>query len=386
MHSKIGRTTTTGDLPTTPTTLQAVAELAAAIAGGRAHATALVVVALERPLAAHFVQATACLPSSHLCMLDCASDPYGWGSLLSNGDILSAALLQRPLLGILGGGLQQLHQRLASCIAGSAGTCCIVFDSLGPLLERFGGIAVAQLLHALQAQLPPPSHASGGCGPPSVSSLLAGLHSDLHPPSDLAALEQLAAGSMQLRPATPLERSVSAAAHGREPQGGLRLRLRRRTGRVRAVSQLYCIGDGSGGGGGGGAAAVTFLEPPADAMLTPQAVAAADELAAAAVAAEAAAAADGRARGEGQRLPVAAACRYRQAPACLHTSPFHLIHRLPCHLLCLLLLLHQQGELQGRRGRLAGQLPPLHRRLRGPLRRRPPLPPPINWQARWQEA
>jgi hypothetical protein len=111
---------------------------------------------------------------------------------------------------------------------------------------------VARLLHSLQAA-------------PATSSLLCGLHTDLHPATELAAVEQLAAGILQLTPASELERSVCRATHGSasDPQGRLTLRLKRRAGRVRAQAQLYCIGSDGG---------VALLEPPAD-LLNPQAAA-----------------------------------------------------------------------------------------------------------------
>lgn len=241
--------------------LQAVAELAAAIAGGRAQAAGLTLVALERPAAQY--QQLCSLTSVSLTVLDAFSDPNAWGSLLQDGggsdDGSSSSTSSRsgsviPLPGILAApdGMQQLRRHLASAQQAAPGLRqCIVFDCLSPLLDRFGAGAVAHLLHSLQAA-------------PRVSSLLCGVHGDLHTPQQLAALEQLAAGTLQLQPASELEQSLCAAAHGAgEPQGRLAVRLKRRAGRVRAEAQLYCL-DGGGG--------LQFFAPPADA-LNPQAAA-----------------------------------------------------------------------------------------------------------------
>lgn len=236
-----------------PTRLQAIADLAAAIAGGRAQASALLLLALERP-AGHYTQ-LCCLTSVSLTVLDGFSDPHGWGSLLagqtaatSSGSGCGSSHVV-PLPGILAtaDGPQQLRQHLS---AAAGLQQCIVIDSLSPLLDAWGAAAVAHLLHSLQAA-------------PATSCLLCGVHGDLHPPSTLAALEQLASGSLQLLEASELECSMCAAAHGAAPQGRLAVRLKRATGRVRAESQLFAV-DGSG--------AVAFLEPPAD-LLNPAAVA-----------------------------------------------------------------------------------------------------------------
>ncbi|KAL4428190.1 hypothetical protein ABPG75_002279 [Micractinium tetrahymenae] len=259
----------------------AVSELAAAIVGGRAAAAALTIVSLQRP-AWHYQQLCGLSGALDLTVVDCFADPYGWGSLAPRsqgggiaGDRDSSASNVAPLPGLpsAGDGLQQLQQRLLGGSSGSSGgsdghsvhaqqrrQSIIVFDSLSPLLDAFSPTAVAQLLSRLAAH-------------PSTAGLLCGLHADLHPPAVPAVVEQLAAGSLSLLPASDLERSVCAANHGRAPQGRVEARLRRRTGRVRAESQLYCI-DGSG--------AVAFLEPPPD-LRNP--AAAAEKAAAAAAAA-----------------------------------------------------------------------------------------------------
>ena len=223
--------------------------MAAAIAGGRAQASGLLLLALERP-AAHYMQLCS-LMSMSLTVLDGFSDPHGWGSLLggqaarggdggggsNNGHVV-------PLPGILAAadGPQQLQQQLSAAAAAAGLQQCIVIDSLSPLLDAWGPAAVAQLLHSLQAA-------------PATSCLLCGVHADLHPPATIAALEQLAAGSLQVGEASELECSMCTAAHGATPQGRLAVQLKRAAGRVRAESQLYAIDASS---------AVTFLEPPAD--------------------------------------------------------------------------------------------------------------------------
>lgn len=238
--------------------LQAVAELAAAIGSGRAQAAALTIIALERP-AAHYWQLCSLSSLVHLTVLDCFSDAYAWGSILGSDGGSSSGASQSgsvPLPGILASpdGLQQLQQCLCSGAAtATAGLQqCLVIDCVSPLIDRFGAASVARLLHSLQAA-------------PATSSLLCGLHTDLHPAADLAAVEQLAAGTLQLAPASELERSVCRATHGSasDPQGWLTLRLKRRAGRVRAQAHLYCIGADGG---------VALLEPPAD-LLNPQAAA-----------------------------------------------------------------------------------------------------------------
>jgi len=256
--------------------VQAVAQLATAIALGQAQATALAVVALERPALQY--QQLCSVAAVQLTVLDGFSDPYAWASPLAGSSNSSSTSCDGgragwstvPLTGILAApnGLQLMEQHLldSSSSSGSNGAGgqplqvqqqpqqqrCIVFDSLSPLLHTFGAPAVAALLHRLAAA-------------PSTSCLLAGLHADLHAPSEVAAVEQLAAGSLALQPVSELERTVCAAAHGagRQPQGRLALRLKRRSGRVRAESRLYCI-DAAGG--------VSFLELPPD-MLSPAAVA-----------------------------------------------------------------------------------------------------------------
>lgn len=238
--------------------MQAVAQLAAAIGGGRAQAAGLVLLALARP-PAHYAH-LASLTAVSLTLLDGFSDAHGWGSLRpaaagSSGgrSVPGSAHTVVPLPGLLAApdGPQTLQQRLHGALAAAAGLRqCLVVDSLSPLLDAWGPAAVARLLHGLQAA-------------PAVSCLLAGVHADLHPPAALAALEQLAAGSLGLQPKRELERSVCRAAQGAEPQGRLELRLRRPTGRVRAEACLYCI-DAAG--------AVAFLDPPTD-LLNAQAAA-----------------------------------------------------------------------------------------------------------------
>lgn len=243
-----------------PSHRQAVSELAAAIAGGRAHASALCVLALERP-ATQYAQLCS-LASVSLTVVDGFSDAHGWGSLVGGrqgapGPAASSStgVAIVPLPGLLAspGSLQLLQQRLLTTLSSGGGRHCLVVDSLSPLLDAAGPAAVARLLHALQAA-------------PSVSCLLCGVHADLHPPAALAALEQLAAGTLQLQGASDLERSLCRATGGPagEPQGRLAVRLKRASGRVRAEAQLYCL-DAAGG--------AVFLKPPADA-LNPQAAAA----------------------------------------------------------------------------------------------------------------
>jgi hypothetical protein len=192
-----------------------------------------------------------------LTVVDGYSDPYGWSSLLpasagaSNCAANSGGQLGRivQLSGILTApdGMQQLAQHLMQGQLAAGGTqACLVVDCLSPLLDSFGAAAVAHFLHTLQSS-------------PPVSCLLCAVHADLHSAQGIAALEQLAAGTLQLQPATELERSLCAAAHGAEhsPQGRLLLRIRRRTGRVRTETQLYSL-DGTGG--------VDFFDPPPDAL------------------------------------------------------------------------------------------------------------------------
>lgn len=226
---------------------RAITDLAAAIAGGRAQASGLLLLALERP-AAHYMQLCS-LTSVSLTVLDGFSDPHGWGSLLGgqaarggSGGSNNGHVVLLPGILAAADGPQQLQQQLSAAAAAAGLQQCIVIDSLSPLLDAWGPAAVAQLLHSVQAA-------------PATSCLLCGVHADLHPPATIAALEQLAAGSLQLTEASELECSMCAAAHGATPQGRLAVRLKRAAGRVRAESQLYAI-DASG--------AVTFLEPPAD--------------------------------------------------------------------------------------------------------------------------
>lgn len=257
--------------------LQAVHELAAAIIGGRAAAAALTIVALQQP-AWRYQQLCSMLPPAgqlDLTIIDCFSDPYGWGGLApgSVGSRSSSCTGITPLPGVLAApdGLQQLQQQLLGDSGSGSGNgqplqlqlqrqTLVVFDSLSPLLDAFPATAVAQLLSRLAVH-------------PGTAGLLCGLHADLHPPAMPAVVEQLAAGSLSLLPVSDLERSVCAASTGQAPQGRAEARLRRRTGRVRAESQLYCIDD---------VGAATFLEPPPD-VRNP--AAAAEKAAAAAAAA-----------------------------------------------------------------------------------------------------
>lgn len=239
---------------------QAVHELAAAIAGSRAAAGALTIVAMQHPVW-RYQQLCSLLPAAklpHLTIIDGFSDPYDWGSLApgsaeagTNGGcsvVLLHGVLANPH------GLQQLQQQLLCDSGGGSGgeggqpwqpqqqQTLFVFDSLSPLLDAFAPTAVAQLLSRLTAQ-------------PGTAGVLCGLHADLHLPAVPAVVEQLSAGSLLLLPASDLERSVCAASCGQEPQGRVEARLRRRAGRVRAESQLYHI-DARG--------AAAFLEPPED--------------------------------------------------------------------------------------------------------------------------
>lgn len=238
----------------------AVHELAAAIAGSRAAAGALTIVAMQHPVW-RYQQLCSLSPAAklpHLTIIDGFSDPYGWGSLApgsaeagTNGGcsvVLLHGVLANPH------GLQQLQQQLLCNSGGDSGgegdqpwqpqqrQTLFVFDSLSPLLDAFAPTAVAQLLSRLTAQ-------------PGTAGVLCGLHADLHLPAVPAVVEQLAAGSLLLLLASDLERSVCVASCGQEPQGRVEARLRRRAGRVRVESQLYHID-------AGGAAA--FLEPPED--------------------------------------------------------------------------------------------------------------------------
>ncbi|KAI3428675.1 hypothetical protein D9Q98_007498 [Chlorella vulgaris] len=232
---------------------QALADMTLAIAGRRAQAIALTLVALERP-AAQYHQ--LCSPSlGTFTVLDCFSDPYGWGGLLAvvpAGGSSSNSTISVPSILAAPNGLDRLLQLLSSTStiqsAGAGARHCIVFDSLTPLVDRFGGAAVVQLLHRLQRL-------------DSTSSLLCGLHTDLHAPQLLAALEQLAAGTLQLSAASELEQTLCAAMHGSTPQGRLSARLKRRSGRVRVQTQLYCLD---------AADSVRISELPTDA-LNPQA-------------------------------------------------------------------------------------------------------------------
>lgn len=235
---------------------QAVAQLAAAIAGGRAQAAGMLVLALEHP-PTHYTH--ICSPTSvSLTVLDGFTDPHGWGSLLgsvsptssgSSGGSDAHSVIPLPGLLAASDGLQQLRQRLHGELEAAAGLRqCLIIDSLTPLLDAWGPTAVAGLLQSLQAA-------------PAASCLLTLVHTDLHRAPALAAIQQLAAGSLALQPSGELERSVCRAVHGTDPQGRLALRLKRAAGRVRAEAQMYCVG---------ASGAVAFLEPPAD-LLNPQA-------------------------------------------------------------------------------------------------------------------
>lgn len=223
--------------------LQAVADLAEAIAAGRAQAAELVIVAMQQPAAVY--QQMCSLSSPHLTILDGFSDPYAWGSLRHAGASSGiVGVVRLPGLLDAQGSLDRLQQELVSLQRGlGRPSHCIVVDSLSPLLDRFGLAATVGLLQRLQAA-------------PGTSCLLCALHQDVHPPQQLAAVEQLAAGTLRLAPCSELERTLVAAGQGpgSDPQGRLTSRLKRRTGRVRADTQLYCV-DGSGG--------VSFFEPPA---------------------------------------------------------------------------------------------------------------------------
>lgn len=259
--------------------LQAVRELAIAIAGSRAAAAALTVVALQHP-AWQYQQLCSMLPVAghlELTVIDCFTDPYSWGGLApgSTASGTGSAPGVVPLPGMLAAadGLQQLQRQLLNESGrGSGGRdsqplqsqqrrqTLVVFDSISPLLDAFPATPVAQLLSHLAAH-------------PCIAGLLCGLHADLHPPAVPAVVEQLATGSLSLQLASDLERTVCAASSGRAPQGRAEVRLRRRTGRVRAESQLYCVDAGG---------AVAFVEPPPD-VRNP--AAAAEKAAAAAAAA-----------------------------------------------------------------------------------------------------
>jgi hypothetical protein len=211
----------------------------------------VVIAALQQPAAEY--QQLCSLTGLHLTILDGSRDPYGWGSLQDvKASPGGARVVPLPSLLAAQGGLGQLQQQLISLQSGLGSPHhCIFIDSLSPLLDHFGLAATVRLLQRLQAAL-------------GTSCLLCGLHSDVHPPQHLAAVEQLAAGTLQLAPCSELEQSLVAAEQGpgSEPQGRLTARLKRRTGRVRADAQLYCVGSDGG---------VRFFDPPAASLVGPQA-------------------------------------------------------------------------------------------------------------------
>ena len=233
---------------------QALADLAAAVAQGVAHAAGLTVLALQQPPAAYQALGAALPPGSFL-LLDGFSDPYSWWPTQHPG----------PASGLLTS--QGLARLQALLLASDSAGHCVVIDGTTPLLDAHGGRAVAACLQAVRADA-----GSGAANGPA--SLLCFLDAEAHPPPDVAVLESIAAGVVSLEgcSTSSLAAAAGGAAGAALPvQGRLAMRLKRRKGRVRTQSDIYTVSaDGReiqltpeslGGGAGGPTAAAGSAVP-----------------------------------------------------------------------------------------------------------------------------
>eukprot|EP00887_Chlorella_sp_A99_P003854 scaffold11.g3854.t1 len=228
--------------------LKAVAELAAAVAAGTAHAAGVALLALQHP-AAEYERALVGAGLSPATVVDGFSDPWGWWAGREEEKERQAQQQQgqQRHAGQPGGGpgcailapldgLALLHQ-----VLGGAARHCIVIDSLTPLLDAHGAAAVAAALRAARA-------APGTAVP---SGLLCCLDPGAAGAQAAAALESLASGVVRLSPcaapltAPPGARGAAEAAQGRA-WGRLEARFKRRMGRVRTQAQRYSA-DAAGG-------------------------------------------------------------------------------------------------------------------------------------------
>lgn len=313
--------------------IQAVAELAACISQGRAQAQKLTIIALKRP-PQEYQRVCQALSPSQLSILDCCTDPFGWLEQLPLAPFpqqtqqATSPSAPGPNVHLLSGileqpdGLQRLQQQLTHAAQGAhsapssspgsgpphADTLqssletppspsqpprnCVVVDSLSQLLDYFGEAPVWRWLHTAQRSA-------------ATSSMLCAVHADLHSSQALSALRHLASGSIQLEALSTLEQSLGGApqppqdrplagiapgtaaggvcrggdaphpspplvAPGTPPLGRVCVRLKRRAGRVRVQSQMYCLVS-HGGEEGVVRKAVAYWDPPA-VTLTPQAL------------------------------------------------------------------------------------------------------------------
>lgn len=178
---------------------------------------ALSIAALGQPPAAYH-HLFKRVPS--LRVVDCWSDPHGWAPQRSDD---SVALCADPQ------GLALLQARL---LDGLDTPALVVLDSLSPLVDAFGAPAVCDTLGELRRR---------------ATGVIACLHADLHPRSEVDALCYGAGCVAELGPAG--ERPPPAlAAHGR-----LAVRVRPKSGAVKADNLEYIV-ERDGG--------VTLLKPP----------------------------------------------------------------------------------------------------------------------------
>jgi hypothetical protein len=212
---------------------QAVHDLCACIAEGRAAAGGVALAALARAPQA-YAPACSSLPLSCVTLLDCFSNPHGW----ARRDAASQGAL--PLFAG-DGGLGALEQRLlgaAAAAAGDGGAITgllapryLVLDGASQLVDAFGAASVAALLWRAQRA-------------PGVAGVLCCAHADLHPPEAAAALQQGAASVLRVHPVAAWQRAVGGGGDGGggwRPHGWIEVELRRRSGRVKSEARLFRV-------------------------------------------------------------------------------------------------------------------------------------------------
>lgn len=268
-------------LPQHNTTLQQCTKsLAEAMAQGRSQPRALHLVAAERPPGELLSAAAGGDGSSgsggppHTTVTDLFSDPCGWlqpgaaADADAGGSPWPDDCLDRIAAAAEAAAAAQAAAAADDAAAGSngdgsstsgGGGLCVVIDSLSALLLRHPTARVLRLLERLQ-----------GCA--AAGSILALVHRDLHSAQLLAALAATAHAQLELRPVTPLQRQLAAAAGRPAPAGALRLAAKRRAGgRLKAETQYYALSLPPRGGAGGGFGGVETYAPPAEALGAPDA-------------------------------------------------------------------------------------------------------------------
>lgn len=111
---------------------------------------------------------------------------------------------------------------------------CVAVQWISSLLLRHDYMQVLAVLERLRRL-------------PAISSVLLGLHKDLHAEQEVAALRRLAACEVALSPLTGLQRDAALALTRQlQPHGALSVSHKRRTGRVHVEQSVYTLLRGGG--------------------------------------------------------------------------------------------------------------------------------------------